>query len=162
MSFQLAPKTFWWAELISQFFFNLNSSKNFTCLSGKLSSKFTSLIAKFPSPGLSDTTCFARWSVVLILCYSQVRYIFQPCLHSHSLFYARGTCPLISRSLYIITHLVLLPGVFSNCADQFQGRSHTEFVDFHISVNALEHDALKTEQVKSEGVALRIGMLKLL
>ena len=55
---------------------------------------------------------------------------------------------------------MLLPGVFSNCADQFQGRSHTEFVDFHISVNALEHDALKTEQVKSEGVALRIGMLK--
>ena len=57
---------------------------------------------------------------------------------------------------------MLLPGVFSNCADQFQDRSHTEFVDFHISVNALEHDALKTEQVKSEGVALRIGMLKLL
>ena len=101
MSFQLAPKTFWWAELISQFFFNLNSSKNFTCLSGQLSSKFTSLIAKFPSPGLSDTTCFARWSVILILCYSQVRYIFQPCLHSHSLFYARGTCTLISRSPYI-------------------------------------------------------------
>ena len=66
----------------------------------------------------------------------------------------------ISRSPYIITHLVLLQGVFSNCADQFQGRSHTEFVDFHISVNALEHDALKTEQVESEGVDLRSGMLE--
>ena len=29
-SFQLAQKTFWWAELISQFF-ELNSSKNVTC-----------------------------------------------------------------------------------------------------------------------------------
>lgn len=57
---------------------------------------------------------------------------------------------------------MLPPGVFSNCADQFQGKSHTEFVDFHISVNALEHDALKTEQVKSEGVDLRSGMLELL
>ena len=30
------------------------------CPSGKLSSKFTSSIAKFASPGLSDTTFFAR------------------------------------------------------------------------------------------------------
>ena len=29
-SFQPAPKTFWWAELILQLFCNLNSSKNFT------------------------------------------------------------------------------------------------------------------------------------
>ena len=50
----VVPKTFWWAELISQFFCYLNYSKNFTCLSGKLRIGFT-------SPGLSDTTFFARW-----------------------------------------------------------------------------------------------------
>ena len=52
---------FWWAELISHFSFNLNLSKNFTCLSGKLSSKFTSPIAKSTSARLSDTTFFACW-----------------------------------------------------------------------------------------------------
>ena len=67
----------------------------------------------------------------------------------------------IFRSPYIITHLVLPPGVSLNCADQSQGRSHTEFVDFHISVNALEHDALKKEQVESEDISLRSGMLEL-
>ena len=103
-----------------------------------------------------------KLSLILTLCYSQVKYIFQPCLNrSHSLFYARGTRTVISRSPYIITHLVLSPGVFSNCADQFQGRSHTEFVDSHISVDVLEHDALKTEQVKSEVGSLRGGMLEL-
>ena len=59
-SFQLAPKTFWWAELIWQFCCNLNSSKNFTCTSGKLRTEFTSPMAKYTSPGLSDTTFFAR------------------------------------------------------------------------------------------------------
>ena len=52
-SFQLAPKTFWLTELISQFFCYSNSSKNITCLSGKLKTEFT-------GPGLSDTTFFAR------------------------------------------------------------------------------------------------------
>ena len=56
----LAPKTFWWAELISQFFCNLNSSKNFTCPLGKLRKKFTSPIAKSTNPGLSDTTFFYK------------------------------------------------------------------------------------------------------
>ena len=41
----VAPKTFWLAELISQFF---------------LKTEFTSPIAKSTSPGLSDTTFFAR------------------------------------------------------------------------------------------------------
>ena len=56
-----SPKTFWLAELISQFFCYLNYSKNITCLSGKLKTELTSLIAKstFLSPGLSDTTFFA-------------------------------------------------------------------------------------------------------
>ena len=45
---------------ISRFFCNLNSSKNFTCLSGKLITEFASPIAKFTSPGLSDITFFAR------------------------------------------------------------------------------------------------------
>ena len=52
-SFQLAPKTFWLAELISQFFCYSNSSKNITCPSGKLKTEFTSPIAKSTSPGLS-------------------------------------------------------------------------------------------------------------
>ena len=60
MSFQLAPKMFWWVELISQFFCKLNSSKYFTCPSGKLRREFTSPIAKSTSPGLSETTFFAR------------------------------------------------------------------------------------------------------
>ena len=54
------PKTFWWAELIAQFFCNLDFSKNFTCLSGKLRTKFTGPIAKSTSPWLSDTTFFAH------------------------------------------------------------------------------------------------------
>ena len=60
-SFQLAPKAFWRAELISQFFCYSNSSKNITCPSGKLKTEFTSPIEKSTSPGLSDTiTSFAR------------------------------------------------------------------------------------------------------
>ena len=35
--------------------------KNSTCPSGKLRTKITSPIAKSNSPGLSDTTFFARW-----------------------------------------------------------------------------------------------------
>ena len=44
-----SPKTFWWAELISQFFCYLNSSKNITCPSGKLKTEFSSPIAKSTS-----------------------------------------------------------------------------------------------------------------
>ena len=69
MSFQLAPNAFWQAELISQFFFNLNSSKNITCTLGKLRTEFTSPKAKSTSPGLSDTTFFARWIQRYILYY---------------------------------------------------------------------------------------------
>ena len=57
-----SPKPFWRAELISQFFCYSNSSKNITCSSGKLKTEFTCPIAKSTSPGLSDTTFFARWS----------------------------------------------------------------------------------------------------
>ena len=60
-SFQLVPKAFWWAELISQFFCYLNSSKNITCLLGKLKTEFTSPLAKSTNPGLSDTPCYACW-----------------------------------------------------------------------------------------------------
>ena len=62
MSFQLAPKTFWLAELISQFFCYSNSSKNITCPSGKWKTEFTSLLTKSTSPRLSDTTFFAHCS----------------------------------------------------------------------------------------------------
>ena len=37
---------------------NLNSPKNFTCPYGKSRTEFTSLITKFTSLGLSDTTFF--------------------------------------------------------------------------------------------------------
>ena len=61
-SFQLAPKAFRRAELISHFFCYSNSSKNITCPSDKLKTDFTCPIAKSTSPGLSDTTFFARWA----------------------------------------------------------------------------------------------------
>ena len=61
-SFQLAPKPF----LISRIDYNPSviwiSPKNSTCPSGKLRTKITSPIAKSTSPGLSDTTFFARWN----------------------------------------------------------------------------------------------------
>ena len=58
-----SPKNVLMSRLISQFFCNLNSSKKFTCPSGKLITEFTSSIAKSTSPGLSDTTFFAgRWT----------------------------------------------------------------------------------------------------
>ena len=65
-SFQLAPKTFWLAELISQFFCYSNSSNNITCPSGKLKTEFTSPIVKFTNPGLSDTTFFARCCIIIL------------------------------------------------------------------------------------------------
>ena len=59
-----SPKPFWRAELISQFFCYSNSSKSITCPSGKLKTEFTCPIAKSTSPGLSDTTFFARWPLL--------------------------------------------------------------------------------------------------
>ena len=55
-----SPKNIFMSALLSQFFCNLNSSKNFICLSGKLITEFTNPIAKCTSPRLSDTTFFAR------------------------------------------------------------------------------------------------------
>ena len=46
-----SPKNVLISRLISQFFCNLNSSKNFTCLSGKLRTEFTSPIANPLTPG---------------------------------------------------------------------------------------------------------------
>ena len=62
-----SPKPFWRAELISQFFCYSNSSKSITCPSGKLKTEFTCPIAKSTSPGLSDTTFFARCSQISFL-----------------------------------------------------------------------------------------------
>ena len=55
-----SPKNVLMSRLISHFFCNLYSSKNFTCPLGKLITEFPSPIAKSSSPGLSDTTFFAR------------------------------------------------------------------------------------------------------
>ena len=54
------PENVLMSRWISQFFCNLNFSKNFTCPWGKLITVFTSPIAKSTSPGLSVTTFFAR------------------------------------------------------------------------------------------------------
>ena len=75
MSFQLAPKPFWQAELISQFFCYSNSSKNVTCPLGKLKTEFTSPIAKSTNAGLSDTTSFARW-ILWSFCCTCTQYVF--------------------------------------------------------------------------------------
>ena len=57
-SFQLAPKAFWWADWFhSSFVMYLNSSRNFTCRSGKLRTEFTGPIAKSTSPGLHYFLC---------------------------------------------------------------------------------------------------------
>ena len=58
--FSTCPQNVLMSRLISQFPCNLDSSKNFTCPSGKLITTFSSPIAKPTSPGLSDTTFFAR------------------------------------------------------------------------------------------------------
>ena len=55
-----SPKNVFMSRLISKFFNNLNSLKTFTCPSGKLIREFTSQMES-TSPGLSDTTFFARW-----------------------------------------------------------------------------------------------------
>ena len=60
----LAPKTFWLAELISQFSCYLNFSQNITRLSGKWKTEFTSPIAKSTNPGLSDTTFFTHCNLL--------------------------------------------------------------------------------------------------
>ena len=52
------------SRLISQFFCNMNSSKNFTCPLGKLRTEFSSPIGKSTGPGLSDTTFFTRCYLV--------------------------------------------------------------------------------------------------
>ena len=51
-----SPKNILMSRIDSQFFCNLNSSKNFTCPSGKLRTKLTSLIEKSTSHKLLDTT----------------------------------------------------------------------------------------------------------
>ena len=62
-SFQLAQN-----PLISKIDYNPSViwifPKNSTCPSGKLRTKITGPIAKSTSPGLSDTTFFARWSLM--------------------------------------------------------------------------------------------------
>ena len=55
------------SRLISQFFCNLNCSKNFTFPSSKLITEFMSLIAKSTSARLSDTNLFA--CCTLWMCY---------------------------------------------------------------------------------------------
>ena len=55
-----SPENVLMSRLISQFFCNLNSSKNFTCPSGKLITEFTSPMAKSTSPWLADSTFFAH------------------------------------------------------------------------------------------------------
>ena len=46
----------------------MNFPEKFTCPSDKLRTEFTSPKAKSTSPGLSDTTFFARWYVINKIC----------------------------------------------------------------------------------------------
>ena len=62
-----SPKNVLMSRLIWQYFCNLNSSKNFTCPSGKLITELTSPIAKSTSPGLLDTTFFERCTAAFVL-----------------------------------------------------------------------------------------------
>ena len=96
-SFQLAPKTFWLAELISQFFGYLNSSKNITCPSHKLKTECTRPIAKSTSPG---------YRTLLSL---QTEYTLKPwILNQFGLSQRAGRCMGISLSFHKhITILVL-------------------------------------------------------
>ena len=63
-----------------------NSSKDITCPSGMLKTEFTSPIAKSTSPGLSDTTFFARCCVkpkLIIMiqqCYTPVGWVKGHCI----------------------------------------------------------------------------------
>ena len=80
-SFQLAPKPF----LIGRIDYNPSviwiSPKSSTCLSGKLHcfvrTKITSPIAKSTSPGLLDTTFFARWTGYSFISYFDWRQLLQ-------------------------------------------------------------------------------------
>ena len=47
-----------WLQVV----YNLKSPKNFTCPSGKFRTEFTTLIAKFTSHRLSDSTFFAYYT----------------------------------------------------------------------------------------------------
>ena len=96
MSFQLAPEIFWWAELISQFFCKLNSSKYFICPSVKLRTEFTSLIAKSTSPRLLDTTFFAS-------CWGR------QCAHKRS----KSFSPLISLSTKVYSKIKICQSFLS-------------------------------------------------
>jgi len=64
-----SPKNVLMSRLISQFFCNLNSAKDFNCPSSKLITEFTSPIAKSTSPWLSDTTFFARCPSNMLPCF---------------------------------------------------------------------------------------------
>ena len=100
MSFQLAPKAFRLAKLISHFFCYSNSSKNITCPSGKLKTYFTSPIAKSTSPGLLDTTFFAHWRLFLYkkITVANVNVFMKGVTQNHSLG-LRFSCHVLSRDL---------------------------------------------------------------
>ena len=68
MLLQLAPKTFWWVELISQFFCNLNFSKKLSYPFGKVRTKFTTPVAKFTRLRQSDSaaTFYQPWIIPII------------------------------------------------------------------------------------------------
>ena len=63
-----SPKNILMSRIDSQCLYNLNSSKNFTCPSGKLRTKLTNPVEKFTSPGLSESTSLqAEEGTILLL-----------------------------------------------------------------------------------------------
>ena len=80
----------------------LNSSKKITCLLGKLKTEFTSVIAKSTSPGLLDSSFFARWSVWL-----SIRWTCMLCT---------VVCAKILNEIFLhINELLLQYNFFKNC-----------------------------------------------
>ena len=125
-SFQLAPKAFWRAELISQFFLSLNSSKIITCPSGKLRTEFTSPIAKSTSPGLSDTTFFARW-----YCKTGSDLPHTDALNCQNFSYPRGSKFCTHRFVKIVK-VVLTPEVQKFCTHILRSFLVTKICHFNL------------------------------
>ena len=106
-SFQLAPKTFWGAEMTSQFFCNLNSPKNFTCLSGRLRTEFTRLIAKSTSPKAALEHYFLSTLDIIII---------PPVM-----------CPEFSKALTLHFAILFLLGTGQECHKTQQYRTGNTF-----------------------------------
>ena len=127
------------SRLISQYFCNLNSPKNFTCPLGKLITEFTSLTAKSTSPRLSDTTFSARCVVTMYI----IIFLFLHYLKlAHNIYYYFILITFVIYFLFVFAFpleiLALVDTIFWNSKwnkvfdwliDWFRGKlSHTSII----------------------------------